>query len=211
MEFLWQEITSRALSSMSRYLLHPRKPTKESMTKTSPPIAVRANYHYDHKLLGLKRIIRNTLAKELLGEDLYNAVSSNAIALYKEAASYALSRGLILADTKFEFGLIPASSSSPTSPSPTLTVDSTPYKLILIDEALTPDSSRYWSAAEYAEGRSQSSFDKQFLRDWLTAHGFKKGLESGPPGHEGEGWSMTDEVVEGTRERYEQVIKLLTE
>ena len=138
-------------------------------------------------------------------------MSAKAVTLYKEAAAYALTRGLILADTKFEFGLVPTDATLPSYSSPLVTVDSKHYKLILIDEALTPDSSRYWSAADYAEGRPQASFDKQFLRDWLTSNGFKKGLESGPPGKEGQGWSMTEEVVQGTKERYEQVIKMLTE
>jgi phosphoribosylaminoimidazole-succinocarboxamide synthase len=116
-----------------------------------------------------------------------------ALSLYEEAAAYALERGVILADTKFEFGLAtPTSASSP----------SAEEELILIDEALTPDSSRYWPADGYAPGRAQLSFDKQFLRDWLVATGFRKGLESGPQGRESEGWVMNDEVVRGTQERY---------
>ncbi|KAH8105538.1 SAICAR synthetase [Phellopilus nigrolimitatus] len=151
-------------------------------------------------------------AKELIGEELYDHVARAAVALYKEAAAYALSRGLILADTKFEFGLVPASSlpSSLPSLSPIISIDGAPHALILVDEALTPDSSRYWAAAAYAPGRAQTSFDKQFLRDWLSAAGFRRGLEGGPPGHEGAGWSMTPEVVAGTRERYEEVVRLLT-
>lgn len=146
-----------------------------------------------------------------------------ALALYKDASAYALERGLILADTKFEFGLVPLSSitnstSSQSKPFSTIPPDSnsnTPHSIILVDEALTPDSSRYWSAAAYAPGRPQASFDKQYLRDWLTgAAGFRKGLEGGPLDLEtgesnGRGWEMTEEVVEGTKERYEEVVRML--
>lgn len=100
--------------------------------------------------------------------------------LYTTAAEYAATRGLIIADTKFEFGLVGG-------------------ELILVDEALTPDSSRYWPQEGYAPGRSQPSFDKQYLRDWLTSQGFRKGLEAGP---DGLGWIMSEEVVQGTQERY---------
>lgn len=125
-------------------------------------------------------------AAKLVGQDLCDRISAVAIQLYTEAARYALSRGLILADTKFEFGLVP---------SPTGAQD----ELILIDEALTPDSSRYWPASGYAPGGPQPSFDKQYLRDWLKEQGFKKGLEAGK---DGQGWTMSEEVVRGTRERY---------
>ena len=123
-------------------------------------------------------------------------MSAKAVQLYKEAADYAVTRGVILADTKFEFGLV--------------TDETGAEQVILIDECLTPDSSRYWPAASYAPGGTQPSFDKQYLRDWLTANGFKKGLESGPVGHEGEGWVMADDVVAGTRERYVHAYELLT-
>ena len=83
-------------------------------------------------------------------------------------------------------------------------------QLILIDECLTPDSSRYWPAASYAAGGPQTSFDKQYLRDWLTKTGFRKGLESGPEGKAGEGWVMDDSVVEGTRKRYLEALEMLT-
>ena len=125
-------------------------------------------------------------AAEIIGQDLYDQISTVAVKLYKTAAEYAHSRGLILADTKFEFGLIPSQ-------------DGGKDQLILVDEALTPDSSRYWPLDGYAPGGPQPSFDKQYLRDWLTQEGFKKGLESGK---EGNGWTMTEEVVQGTRGRY---------
>ncbi|KAI0060646.1 phosphoribosylaminoimidazole-succinocarboxamide synthase [Artomyces pyxidatus] len=125
-------------------------------------------------------------AAQLIGQDLCDQVSAVALRLYTSAASYALTRGLILADTKFEFGLVDGQPGS--SP-----------QLILIDEALTPDSSRYWPADGYKPGGPQPSFDKQFLRDWLRQEGFKKGLEGGK---NGEGWVMSEEVLRGTRERY---------
>jgi phosphoribosylaminoimidazole-succinocarboxamide synthase len=128
-------------------------------------------------------------AATLLGEEVYGKISTVAIELYKTASDYALTRGLILADTKFEFGL-----------------DLLTGEVILIDELLTPDSSRYWPADQYEAGKPQPSFDKQFLRDWLTSSGFKKGLEDGL---EGEGWKMTPAVVEGTRKRYEEAWYLL--
>ena len=91
---------------------------------------------------------------------------------------------MILADTKFEFGLLP----SPTASNPNSKT------LILIDELLTPDSSRYWSAAEYEQGKPQASFDKQYLRDWLI----KEGLRNK------EGVKLPEDVVKGTKEKYEE-------
>ncbi|QRV76716.1 phosphoribosylaminoimidazole-succinocarboxamide synthase [Ceratobasidium sp. AG-Ba] len=132
-------------------------------------------------------------AAEIIGKELSEKISSVAIRLYKEAADYAASRGVILADTKFEFGLIETEGKEP--------------DLILIDEVLTPDSSRYWPAAGYKPGQSQPSFDKQYLRDWLTAEGFKKGLEAGK---DSQGWTMAEDVVQGTRKRYQEAWDLLT-
>ncbi|KII87164.1 hypothetical protein PLICRDRAFT_142281 [Plicaturopsis crispa FD-325 SS-3] len=158
-------------------------------------------------------------ASALIGADLYAQISRAALVLYVTAASYAESRGLILADTKFEFGLVLASpppssplastmpaslsSSSFSSTSPTV-----PHQLTLIDELLTPDSSRYWPLAGYAPGGPQPSFDKQYLRDWLVSVGFRKGLESGPEGSD-EGWVIADNVVRGTRERYVDAVRML--
>ncbi|KAK0187957.1 hypothetical protein F5146DRAFT_1104782 [Armillaria mellea] len=119
-------------------------------------------------------------ASTLIGESLYNQVSQAAIKLYTEAAAYAHSKGIILADTKFEFGLVPGPSGEDT--------------LILIDELLTPDSSRYWPLEGYKVGGPQPSFDKQYLRDWLV---------------KGEGWTIEERVVEGTRKRYTEVVDLL--
>jgi len=119
-------------------------------------------------------------AAALIGQELYDKISTVAVELYTAAAEYAATRGLIIADTKFEFGLVGG-------------------ELILIDEALTPDSSRYWPQEGYAPGRGQPSFDKQYLRDWLTSQGFQKGFEAGL---DGQGWTMSEEVVQGTQERY---------
>ncbi|KEP54588.1 phosphoribosylaminoimidazole-succinocarboxamide synthase [Rhizoctonia solani 123E] len=132
-------------------------------------------------------------AAEIIGKELCDQIASVSVRIYKEAAEYAASRGVILADTKLEFGLVEGPGSE--------------SRLILIDEVLTPDSSRYWPASEYKLGQSQPSFDKQYLRDWLTAEGFKKGLENGK---DGQGWTMTDDVVEGTRKRYQEALDLLT-
>ncbi|KDR67654.1 hypothetical protein GALMADRAFT_216279 [Galerina marginata CBS 339.88] len=139
-------------------------------------------------------------AAKLIGQELYDQISKAALKLYTTAADYARTRGLILADTKFEFGLVP----SPSSSSP-------PGKqLILIDELLTPDSSRYWPLEGYKPGGAQPSFDKQYLRDWLVSAGFRKGLESGPEGKEGAGWVIDEDVVRGTGERYREAVEMLT-
>ncbi|KAJ6560447.1 phosphoribosylaminoimidazole-succinocarboxamide synthase [Mycena capillaripes] len=146
-------------------------------------------------------------AAELVGDAVYAQISAAAIALYTAASEHAHTRGLILADTKFEFGLVPAAVSTDSASTST-------QQLLLIDELLTPDSSRYWPAAEYEPGRAQPSFDKQYLRDWLVGAGFRKGLEAGPEDAEGEsgnaGWVIEASVVEGTRKRYEEVVAMLT-
>jgi phosphoribosylaminoimidazole-succinocarboxamide synthase len=95
-------------------------------------------------------------AKKLLGAEMAEKVKNATLALYTEAADYALTRGIIIADTKFEFGVDAAGA------------------LYLIDEALTPDSSRFWPADQYQIGSNPPSFDKQFVRDWLEASGWNK-------------------------------------
>ncbi len=119
-----------------------------------------------------------------VGTDLAGSLRDLSLRLYESAWSYALSRGLILADTKFEWGL-----------------DTATGDLLLVDEALTPDSSRYWSEADYQPGRSQKSFDKQFVRDWLDASGWDKA--SPPP-------PLPDTIVQQTREKYIQAYETLT-
>ena len=120
-----------------------------------------------------ENISRAQLAS-MVGGDLAKQLERLSVAVYEEAAAYALARGLILADTKFEFGLIEG-------------------RLILIDEALTPDSSRYWDAEKYQVGTAPESFDKQFVRDWLEQSGWDKG--SPPP-------PLPDDIVAQTRQRY---------
>jgi phosphoribosylaminoimidazole-succinocarboxamide synthase len=115
-----------------------------------------------------------TQLKKELGDALATKLRDSSLELYKFASTLAERRGLILADTKFEFGLIDG-------------------ELVLIDEALTPDSSRYWEAATYQIGAAPDSYDKQFVRDWLTRSGWDK--ESDPP-------ALPDDIVEQTRERY---------
>ncbi|MCR4727493.1 MAG: phosphoribosylaminoimidazolesuccinocarboxamide synthase [Lachnospiraceae bacterium] len=102
-----------------------------------------------------------------------------SIAVYKKCADYALSKGIIIADTKFEFGL------------------NENGDLVVGDEMLTPDSSRFWPASEYEPGHSQPSFDKQFARDWLKAN-------------EGHDWKLPEEVVSKTIDKYLQAYRLLT-
>ncbi|MBE9564590.1 MAG: phosphoribosylaminoimidazolesuccinocarboxamide synthase [Proteobacteria bacterium] len=125
-----------------------------------------------------------TQSKELLGEDIARQVRDISLRLYKEAADYALQRGIIIADTKFEFGL------------------DNDGKLTLIDEVLTPDSSRFWPENEYQPGSSPVSFDKQFVRDYLETLEWNK-TAPGP--------DLPDSIVTKTAEKYEYAKKLLME
>ncbi len=119
---------------------------------------------------------------QIVGKETAEEVRSIALRLYAKAAEYALGRGIIIADTKFELG----------------TVDG---KLILIDEALTPDSSRFWPAAEYRPGGPQKSFDKQFVRDYLLTLPWNK-TAPGP--------RLPADVVEKTAQKYREALKILT-
>jgi len=116
-----------------------------------------------------------------IGGELAERVRTISIELYRRAAEYAAPRGILLADTKFEFGLSGG-------------------ELIWIDEALTPDSSRFWPAEGYAPGRPQPSFDKQYVRDYLERIGWNKQ----PPGPE-----LPADVVRGTRDKYREAYRLL--
>ena len=118
---------------------------------------------------------------EIVGEDIAAQIRDLSLKIYKAAAEYAATRGIIIADTKFEFGVIDG-------------------KVTLIDECLTPDSSRFWPAASYEEGKIQPSYDKQFVRNWLKAN-----------------WDMTGEtphlpaeVIDGTSERYREAFQIIT-
>ncbi|HEX2833047.1 MAG TPA: phosphoribosylaminoimidazolesuccinocarboxamide synthase [Thermoanaerobaculia bacterium] len=119
---------------------------------------------------------------EIVGTDLATQLRDLTLELYSKAAEYALTRGIIIADTKFEFGLMDG-------------------RVIWIDEALTPDSSRFWPANEYVVGKNPPSYDKQFVRDWLETTGWDKN----PPAPE-----LPDDVVEKTREKYLQAYRELT-
>lgn len=119
---------------------------------------------------------------EIIGPDLAEQVRAISLGLYREAAAYALERGIIIADTKFEFGLIGG-------------------ELVLIDELLTPDSSRFWPADSYVPGQPQPSFDKQYVRDYLEEIGWDKR----PPAP-----SLPPEVVAGTVEKYREALRRLT-
>lgn len=129
---------------------------------------------------------------DIIGADLAKQMATAAVSLYSKAAAHAKSRGIILADTKFEFGLIP-SSSNPAQ-----------EQMILVDEVLTPDSSRFWSAEKYAVGRGQDSFDKQYVRDWLKANGLDKAADQGVP------VTLPDDVVKRTEEKYREAYELIT-
>jgi phosphoribosylaminoimidazole-succinocarboxamide synthase len=121
-------------------------------------------------------------AAAIIGASWNDAAAQTALAVYARAAAYAETRGIILCDTKFEFGLREG-------------------RLVLADEILTPDSSRFWPAAAYAPGRTQASFDKQYVRDYLEATGWDK--NSPQP-------ALPPEVVERTREKYLEAYRLLT-
>jgi phosphoribosylaminoimidazole-succinocarboxamide synthase len=121
-------------------------------------------------------------AQEMVGQDLAEKVRAVSLELYRRASAHAEPRGIILADTKFEFGLLN-------------------NELIWIDEALTPDSSRFWPVAHYSPGGPQASFDKQFVRDYLERMRWPKT----PPGPE-----LPPEVVDATREKYREAYRILT-
>ncbi|MET0107831.1 MAG: phosphoribosylaminoimidazolesuccinocarboxamide synthase [Candidatus Thiodiazotropha sp.] len=122
-------------------------------------------------------------AEALLGKDVARQVRDLSLDIYKQAADYALERGIIIADTKFEFGL------------------DTQGRVHLIDEVLTPDSSRFWPASSYRPGCSPPSFDKQFVRDYLETLDWDKT----PPGPE-----LPQEIIDKTAEKYKEAEKRLT-
>ena len=128
----------------------------------------------------------------LVGHELARRLEELTLALYRSAHAYALGRGLILADTKFEFGFDQAGAGAPGGGAPASEARSD-ATLVLIDEALTPDSSRYWDAARYRPGTTPASFDKQYVRDFLTQGGWDKE----PPAP-----ALPPEIVEGTSLRY---------
>ncbi len=118
---------------------------------------------------------------EIVGLEMAEQLRDASLKIYNAAAEYALTRGIIIADTKFEFGIIDG-------------------QLTLIDECLTPDSSRFWPADEYVEGRVQPSYDKQYVRDWLKANWDM----TGEPPH------LPESVIEGTSQRYQEAFQIIT-
>jgi phosphoribosylaminoimidazole-succinocarboxamide synthase len=128
--------------------------------------------------------IDRAAAVELVGEERFDEVERLTLALYRHVSEYAATRGIIVADTKLEFGVDEQG------------------RLVLADEAFTPDSSRFWPADEYVRGRAQPSFDKQFVRDYCESLGWGKTY----PGPE-----LPDDVVAGTRARYTDAFEQLTE
>ncbi|MBI5333445.1 MAG: phosphoribosylaminoimidazolesuccinocarboxamide synthase [Burkholderiales bacterium] len=124
----------------------------------------------------------------IIGADLAGQVREVSIRLYKEAADYALTRGIIIADTKFEFGLDAAG------------------RLTLMDEVLTPDSSRFWPVDQYAEGRNPPSFDKQHLRDWLE----QAQVNGQPWNKQAPAPALPADVIEQTAAKYREALQRLT-
>ncbi|MDD4956910.1 MAG: phosphoribosylaminoimidazolesuccinocarboxamide synthase [Candidatus Omnitrophica bacterium] len=120
--------------------------------------------------------------RELVGDDIFELIRDKSVKVYEKARDYAEKKGIVLADTKFEFGIVDG-------------------RVVLMDEALTPDSSRFWPKDDYEPGRQQKSFDKQFLRDYLETLDWDKT----PPGP-----VLPDEIVDRTSEKYRQAYKVLT-
>ena len=118
---------------------------------------------------------------EIVGQEVAEQLRETSLALYTAAAEYAAIQGIIIADTKFEFGFIDG-------------------ELTLIDECLTPDSSRFWPSEGYAEGHIQPSYDKQYVRDWLKAHWDMQG----EPPH------LPEDIVKGTSDRYRTAFQIIT-
>lgn len=121
-------------------------------------------------------------AEEIVGKKNYDIIKEASLNIYKWAKEYALNRGIIIADTKFEFGKLND-------------------RIILIDELLTPDSSRFWPRAEYEPGHGQLSFDKQYVRDYLETTGWDKK----PPAP-----SLPEDVIKNTQKKYQEAFNLLT-
>lgn len=132
--------------------------------------------------VGHDQNINQKYVEDLIGVDLADQLKKVSIDIYKLASDYALSKGIIIADTKFEFGIYNG-------------------KMIIIDEVLTPDSSRFWPLVEYRPGGPQPSFDKQFVRDYLETSNWDKT----PPGPE-----LPDEIIKKTSEKYLDAYQKLT-
>ncbi len=120
--------------------------------------------------------------QKIIGSDLAQKIKRISITLYQKAALHALSKGIIIADTKFEFGLLEG-------------------EIVLVDEIFTPDSSRFWPVSSYSPGKSQPSLDKQFVRDYLESTDWDK--NSDPP-------ELPDDIIQQTADRYKEIFYLLT-
>jgi phosphoribosylaminoimidazole-succinocarboxamide synthase len=120
--------------------------------------------------------------RDMVGEEVASQLAEKSIAVYEFARDYAAGQGIILADTKLEFGFVDG-------------------ELILIDEIFTPDSSRFWDVDGYEPGKDQPSFDKQYVRDWLVAQGWDKEPPAPP---------LPDEIVQNTSDRYQEAFRRLT-
>ncbi len=126
--------------------------------------------------------ITSEQAINMVGKEVFNLIKEKSLAIYKKAYNYAYTKGIILADTKMEFGIYNGN-------------------VILIDELLTPDSSRFWIKDLYRKGKSQSSFDKQYVRDYLTSINFNR---KPPAPH------LPDEIIKNTTNKYKEALFLLT-
>jgi phosphoribosylaminoimidazole-succinocarboxamide synthase len=127
--------------------------------------------------------ISESRAREIVGDDIFEKVKSYTLQIYKKAYEYAYERGIIIADTKLEFGIVNG-------------------EVILIDEILTPDSSRFWPKEDYQKGRAQKSFDKQYVRDYLLSINFDKN----PPAPK-----LPEEIIKNTTIKYNEALKKLTD
>lgn len=132
---------------------------------------------------GHDRNVDEPEARGLLGDEMFEELRNRSIALYRAGAEHAASCGVILADTKFEFGLIDG-------------------EVVLVDEVMTPDSSRYWPADQWQPGSPTPSFDKQYVRDWLDSTGW----DHNPPAP-----ALPDKIVVGTRARYVEAFERITD
>ena len=157
--------------------IHLPSGMKESQELSQPIFTPTTKSDTEHD-----RLLTNQDIIDLGIEDLLKELEQKSLLIYCYARDYARTRGIIIADTKFEFGFING-------------------QLTLIDELLTPDSSRFWDAGQYKVGYSQPSFDKQFVRDWLSGSGWDKE----PPAP-----MLPPEVIEGTSKRYREVYSKLT-
>ncbi|HEX2981927.1 MAG TPA: phosphoribosylaminoimidazolesuccinocarboxamide synthase [Ignavibacteriales bacterium] len=121
-------------------------------------------------------------AEKIIGKEHYKTIKNAALTIYKKASEYALTKGVIIADTKMEFGLYNG-------------------KVILVDEVLTPDSSRFWPKDKYEKGRAQDSYDKQYVRDYLLSINFNK--QPPPP-------NLPEDVIQNTAAKYKEALYILT-